>query len=98
MGMTKRVVVKQMDALKSDLSSYETILISQGIMPKEEFMQNLSDNLSVDQIVILRSFSQDESLDPSDNFLHNYYNIVDIFCHKKHGSTSSIILKKKKMV
>ena len=98
MGLTKRVDVKQMDALKSDLSSYEIILISQGIIPKEDFMQKLTDKLSADTIVILRSFSQNGSLDSSDNFLHEYYNIEEIFCHKKHGSTSSIILKKKKMV
>jgi len=97
MGLTKRVIVQKMDALKSDLSSYELILISQGLMPKEDFMQKLVDTLSVDQIVILRSFSQDGALNPSDKFLHNYYNIIDIFCHKKHGSTSSIILKKKEM-
>ena len=98
MGLTKRVIVKKMDALKSDLSQYEIILISQGIIPKEGFMQKLADTLSLDQIIILRSFSQDESLNPSDNFLHNYYDIIDIFCHKKHGSTSSIILKKREMV
>ncbi|OYT28177.1 hypothetical protein B6U98_05435 [Thermoplasmatales archaeon ex4572_165] len=98
MGLTKRVVVKQMDALKSDLSSHKIILISQGIIPKEIFMQKLADNLSLDQIIVLRSFSQDKSLDPSDEFLKNSYNILDIFCHKKHGSTTSIVLKKKNKV
>ena len=98
LGMSQKVKVKKTDSLEMDLSEFDVILISQGIIPKEDFMQKLADKLSVDTIVILRSFSQDELLDSSDNFLHDCYNIIDIFYHKKHGSTSSIILKKKKMV
>lgn len=94
--LSNKVTVKKKDATQIDLSSFDVILISQGIIPKQIFLQQLSKKISLNQLVILRSFSQYHSLDDHDKFLTNYYTIKDIFCHTTHGSTTSIILQKKK--
>lgn len=94
--LSDKITVKKKDATKINLSSFDVILISQGIMPKQLFLQQLSKKISNNQLVILRSFSQHQSLDDHDNFLKDYYFIKDIFCHTTHGSTTSVILQKKK--
>ena len=95
-GLSKQVDIRKDDAaLDSDLSSFDVILISQGIAPKEPVLQALSKKIIDDHIIILRSFSTSESLEEQDLFLSDYYTIHQVFHHKIHGSTISIFLKKK---
>ena len=83
------------DALTMNLSGFTVILISQGIQPKQSFLKELSKKLSSDQMVILRSFSSDAAIDETDTFLYDFYEITDIITHTTHGSTVTIIMKKK---
>ena len=96
LNLSDKVTVKTKDATQINLASFDVILISQGIMPKQVFLKQLSKKISNTQLIILRSFSQHHSLDDQDKFLKDYYSIKDIFCHTAHGSTTSIILQKKK--
>lgn len=94
-GLSHQIDIQQKDALQMDLLSYNVILISQGIIPKESFLKELSKHISSDQILILRSFSRDGAIDDADKFLNQYYAIVQIYHHTNHGETVSIILQKK---
>jgi precorrin-6B methylase 2 len=95
MGLSKQVDIKRNEALGDDLSLFDVILISQGIVPKEPVLQAISTRISNGQVIILRSFSTGESLDEQDKFLSEYYTIHDVFHHTIHGSTISIFLKRK---
>jgi len=95
LSLSKHVDIKKAGALDTDFSSFDVILISQGIFPKEQILQQLSTNLTNNQIIILRSFSPNKQLDEQDQFLSDYYSIHQIYHHNIHGSTISIFLKKK---
>jgi precorrin-6B methylase 2 len=95
LNLLSQVDIKKQNALQMNLSAFDVILISQGIIPKKQFLQELTKNIGNSQCIILRSFSLNEELDDQDSFLTSYYSIYQIFHHKDHGSTISIFLQKK---
>jgi precorrin-6B methylase 2 len=95
MGASNHIEVQNTDASTKNLKPYRVILISQGITPKKEVLETIAKHLSPDQIILLRSFSQQNTLHSSDQFLKNQYQIRGILSHKNHGSTTSIVLQKK---
>ena len=96
-GLSDTIQIKHSEASNFTFNSFNVILISQGITPKDIFFKNLSKLLSKDARIIFRTFSTESGgLEQSDKIVNDFFEVDEIIKHEKQGKVISVKLSMKK--
>jgi len=91
-----RVLIKYAEALKFPIEKFNVIIVSQGIEPRDNILEYISQSMKDDARVIFRTISSVEGeITQNDVFLEHLFRVGTMAFHEQHGLLVSVMLFKK---
>lgn len=96
LDLSNKVTLVNAEGIDFDYSSFDLIIVSQGVNPCFDILKKINNDMKKDSVVIYRTFSlKDGSLSQNDFFIKDFFDVVKIIQHEKNGLLISVILRKK---